>query len=253
MILWPDFWYPSESPAFFDIAELPIPEIHSRPATESGELLYSKPKHTNSLLLAMYYNFYGPDFYYPLQSQGAPGEGDKETFLWSAVAFDEPSYSVQESVKAIGYMTTEGNWRGSAMVQLDFIQDFDRQTLAKNTGEHNSHQIVRPLFLHANFPKIDPGEIFLSMSFGADGPTKDTDGTMRRIWHKDKEEAVAFFGFDLEHRLWNVVKDIACQFEGNSKFGTVSRIFASRRPTTGSRCSTTRPSIACGEDGQCNC
>jgi Mannosyltransferase putative len=51
--------------------------VHVRSSTESGEIMYSKPKHELSLLLATYYNYYGPDFYYPLQSQGAPGEGDR--------------------------------------------------------------------------------------------------------------------------------------------------------------------------------
>lgn len=214
MIPWSDFWYPSESLAFFDIAEIPMPQINERPATESGQMFYSKSKHTDSLLLAMYYNFYGPDYYYPLQSQGAPGEGDKETFLWSAVALSNAFYSVHTRVKAMGYHTTDGNWRGSAMVQFDTVEDRYRQHQVKTLGEENANQTVRPLFAHVNFPKIDPGQVFLDMSFGATGPTRDGDGTRRRIWHKNEKAAVAFFGFDLERRLWSVVKEVACEYEG---------------------------------------
>lgn len=214
MIVWPDFWYRSESLLFFDIAQISPPSLGSSPATESGELFYSKPQHTNSLLLALYYNFYGPEFYYPLQSQGGPGEGDKETFFWSAMVFNESFYSVHEHVHALGYTTTDSQWRGSAMVQFDPLQDLRRQRQIDAMGEQHAEQGVRPLFVHANYPKIDPGEIFQDESFGVAGPTKDADGKMRRIWHSNREETVAFFGFDVERRLWNVVRSIACDHEG---------------------------------------
>lgn len=203
LVIWPDFWYASESKSFFEVAQTAMPAINKRPASESGELLYSKRRHTNSLLLAMYYNFYGPDFYYPLQSQGAPGEGDKETFLWSAVVLDEPFYSVHERVQALGYHASDGSWIGSAMVQYDCVEDALRR-----------EDPVKPLFVHVNMPKIDPGQVFLNRSFGVAGPTKDPNGTMRRIWHKTENETIAFFGFDVERRLWGVVKDIACEYEG---------------------------------------
>lgn len=74
MIVWPDFWYASESPYYFDIAKIPsIPPLKERAAVESGEIAYSKSKHHLSIMLAAYYNFYGPQYYYPLLSQGAPG------------------------------------------------------------------------------------------------------------------------------------------------------------------------------------
>ncbi|KEF61207.1 uncharacterized protein A1O9_02772 [Exophiala aquamarina CBS 119918] len=209
MIRWPDFWFPSESPRFFEIAGIPEPAPWENTATESGELFYSKKKHTNSLLLAIYYNFYGPDFYYPLQSQGAPGEGDKETFLWSAVAFNETLYSVRKPVKALGYGTTAGIWRGSAMSQFD--PTADQKSHGADSGQNDQ---VRPLFVHANFPKLDPSSIFDDVSFGATGPTKDDDGKLRRIWFDDEKEATEFFGFDLERRMWEVLRDLACEYEG---------------------------------------
>ena len=214
MIRWPDFWFPSESPLFFEVASLPVPTLWAKSATESGELYYSKKRHTNSLLLALYYNFYGPDFYYPLQSQGAPGEGDKETFLWSAVVFNEPFYTVKKRVQAVGYNTKAGEWRGSAMVQSDPLEDVKVQSSTELNPEEKREARVRPLFLHANFPKFNPATIFETMSFGAAGPTQDSDGTWRRVWFDDLETSVKFFGFDLERRLWAVIRDIACQYEG---------------------------------------
>ncbi|ETN39741.1 uncharacterized protein HMPREF1541_05967 [Cyphellophora europaea CBS 101466] len=215
MVLWPDFWFASESPAFFDIAGLEMPPLARMPATESGELMYSKSKHTQSLLLALYYNFYGPDFYYPLQAQGAPGEGDKETFLWAALAFNESFHKVQQKIRALGYITTSKEWRGSAMVQYDPRTDLPRAAASSDgRGDDEGRTMARPLFVHANFPKLNPGSIFQDVSFGVTGPTRDADGTMRRIWHTSADEAVAFCGYDAERRLWSVVREIACRYEG---------------------------------------
>jgi alpha 1,2-mannosyltransferase len=214
MVLWPDFWFPSESPFFFEATEISAPPIYTRASTESGEILYSKSKHDLSMILATYYNYYGPEFYYPMQSQGAPGEGDKETFLWSAVALSEPFYTVKTRVDALGYLTTAGDWRGSAMLQFDPTQDL--QTVQRHLyGQSAILSSPRPFFLHANFPKLNPATIFLDLSFGAAGPTRDADGTIRRIWYENSTTATALFGFDLERRLWEEIRDIACEYEGN--------------------------------------
>jgi alpha 1,2-mannosyltransferase len=210
MVLWPDFWFPSESPLFFKAAEISAPPIYTQASTESGEILYSKSKHNLSIMLATYYNYYGPEFYYPMQSQGAPGEGDKETFLWSAVALSEPFYKVKTGVVALGYWTTTHEWRGSAMLQFDPTQDMQ---IVEGHGEFANFDRPRPFFVHANFPKFSPATIFLNESFGASGPTRDADGTIRRIWHEDSTVATALFGFDLERRLWREIRDIACEYE----------------------------------------
>ncbi len=124
LIVWPDFWYPSESPYYFEIAKIEtIPHLNERASVESGEVMYSKAKHHTSLMLAAYYNYYGPRYYYPLLSQGAPGEGDKETFAWAATALKKPYYAVHERVKALGRHDTNGLYLGSAMAQHDPIAD----------------------------------------------------------------------------------------------------------------------------------
>jgi alpha 1,2-mannosyltransferase len=118
LVLWPDFWYPSKSPAYFTVSAQPVPSLEERQSTESGEILYSKAKHELSLSLATYYNIYGPTHYYPLQSQGAPGEGDKETYGWAA-------YHVKQPVRALGLFNHEsGSFEGSAMVQYDPRDDY---------------------------------------------------------------------------------------------------------------------------------
>lgn len=210
LVLWPDFWYPSESPSFFSIAAVPMPALRARAAIESGEMLFDKSRHESSLLLAAYYNFYGPEFYYPLQSQGAPGEGDKETFFWSAAALNASIATVHHPVSALGYRTRDGGWRGSAMAQFDPVAEVESASTSR---------AQRPLFLHANFPKLDPGSIFDDSSFGATGPTRDSDSTQRRIWFDSATDALAFFGteFDVEERVWTVELDLACTYEGKIK------------------------------------
>lgn len=96
LLLWPDFWASSTSPLFYDLASLPMPPLTMQASVESGQLLVSKRRMRRELLMTAYYNMYGPEWYYPLLSQGAPGQGDKETFFAGA-----------EAVRA------DKEWRGS--------------------------------------------------------------------------------------------------------------------------------------------
>ena len=209
MVLWPDFWAMSESPYFFDIARIDAPSITERASTESGQIMYSKAKHSLSIMLAAYYNYYGPDFYYPLQSQGAPGEGDKDTFPWAAAALNQSFYHVRTKVKALGYMTRDGQWRGSAMAQHDPVDEY--RFTSKDGSVMEDANGPRPFFIHANFPKFDPSTIFQLAAMGGNGPTRDSDGTMRRVWTSDEQDATLRFGFDVERRLFDEIKTIACQ------------------------------------------
>jgi len=236
LVLWPDFWFPSESPFFFEISGIKEPLVHVRPSTEAGEILYSKPKHELSLLLATYYNYYGPAFYYPLQSQGEYGEGDKETFYWAAIALKEPVYSVSTMVNALGSVTIlgvpqpEGDVRGSAMAQHDPIMDLAMRDRHRNKddGDTNEQAVPgkaatsapnlrtrpRPYFVHANFPRLNPATIFQEEARGGGSPTRDVNGTHVRIWQQTEAAAIEEFGYDLERRLWNEIRLTACEYEG---------------------------------------
>ena len=236
LIVWPDFWYPSESPYYFEIAKIEtIPRLTERASVESGEIMYSKSKHDMSLMLAAYYNYYGPTYYYPLLSQGAPGEGDKETFAWAATALKKPYYAVHERVMALGRHDTNGEYLGSAMAQHDPIADYARSKASRGShdpskdaenGKDNHFDIqvtdVKPFFVHANFPKFDPSTIFghEMTNFANEiigGPTQDSNGTSVRCW-MDPARAVELFGFDAERRFWEEIKATACNYE--HQFGT---------------------------------
>ncbi|MCJ1314529.1 hypothetical protein MMC25_008211 [Agyrium rufum] len=215
MVLWPDFWASSASQLFYKIASLPVPPMSARQSSETGEVLFNKATHARTLLLATYYNYYGPSYYYILLSQGAPGEGDKETFAAAADAMQERYYHVSEKILAIGREKPEGGIAGSAMVQHDPIQDY-------NLTSHNLFRVKdrsiqpapRPFFVHANFPKFNPITIFHE-----NGPTWDGahGGHTSRAW-TSPTETLDSFGFDVEMRYWEEIRGVACDLEG--KFDT---------------------------------
>lgn len=246
MVLWPDFWYRSTCPNFYRIAGVKVsdtkltnvylekhlgyfemndritPEqaindfsFHERlgaipdPSTESGQLIISKRSHLKALLLAFYYNSFGPDFYYPLFSQGAPGEGDKETFLAGAVVLNQPFYQVGSFVKAIGDFKNN-EFYGHGMGHADPVADYERslafKQIAKNykdpeMSEKVSHLANAPLmFLHANFPKLDPWELKMS------GTTVDGNGRYRLYGSALKENT----GRDVELEIWTIIEELLC-------------------------------------------
>lgn len=180
LIVWPDFWKRATSPRFYDIANINIDktkflprynEIKSDyedvdysqyketeipfhqyqgtipdPTSESGQLMISKKTHLKVLLLSLYYNLYGPNYYYQLFSQGSDGEGDKETFLAACVALKSNFYQVKSFLKALGYFDSNIKFIGTGMGQFNPITDY----------ESKGHDL---LFIHANFPKLNPWQL----------------------------------------------------------------------------------------------
>jgi alpha 1,2-mannosyltransferase len=79
LVTWPDYFALTVSPHYYHIASIPPEPVSTRFSTESGQLLLRKSLHRESLLMMLYYNYFGPDYYYPLLCQGSHGAGDKET------------------------------------------------------------------------------------------------------------------------------------------------------------------------------
>ncbi|KAJ5674763.1 Alpha-mannosyltransferase [Penicillium maclennaniae] len=178
LVTWPDFWASSVSPIFYEIVGAPAPPMNLRQSTESGELFVSKKSHLRTLLLATYYNYWGPTHYYPLLSQGAAGEGDKETFIAAAIAMNERFYQVSESICALGHRK-EGGLAGSAMAQFNPIEDFanTRKGLWRIRGDEAPAPGV--FFIHANFPKFNPATVFDQHEVN---PAFNDDGSYTRAW-----------------------------------------------------------------------
>lgn len=179
LFLWPDHWARTTNPKFHEIANLPVLEnklTYSQydrkqaekkgeelkplleytfadsnfhdfenalpdPSSEAGVLIVNKTSHLRTLLLALYYNLLGPDYYYPLMTQGGAGEGDKETFIAAAVVMNEPYLQTAKSFAWVGYHSQD-----------------EKKFVSKALG-HYDPLVLDPkadnkiIFLHCSYPK----------------------------------------------------------------------------------------------------
>ncbi|OJJ43762.1 hypothetical protein ASPZODRAFT_135783 [Penicilliopsis zonata CBS 506.65] len=208
MVTWPDFWASSTSPIYYEISSQEVPPMELRQSTESGEVMISKKTHLRTLLLCTYYNFWGPTHYYPLFSQGAAGEGDKETFTTAATAVGEPFYQVSEPICAIGH-GTKGGLAGSAMVQFDPADDYTLTQKGEWRIRGSSAPSPRAFFVHANFPKFNPATVFTKQSVN---PAFNDDGSYTRAW-TIPDEVINAFGSDVEKHFWEEIMWTGCELE----------------------------------------
>lgn len=249
LVVWPDFWRRSTSPKFYEIANITVheddhirfsynddrdtPEINSQEdidskisyhdlngtipeaSSETGQLLINKKVHAKTLFLSLYYNFYGPGYYYPLLSQGQAGEGDKETILPAAHQFNLPYYQVKEFIREFGELNDDksGISQIFAMGQydpiLDHLQSNDPTTFAaKKISSNNylSHKFKNSelMFIHCNQPKLYPWKI--------DGKgfrqLHTSDGERRRLYSKYLVKEV---DYDVELKIWETMQWILCK------------------------------------------
>lgn len=208
LVTWPDFWASSVSPAYFALSQQPEPPMSARQSSETGVFMVSKKTHLVTLLLASYYNYYGPSHYFRLLSQGGPGEGDKETFLQAASAVGEPFYAVSERVSAIGHALPD-KLSGSAMAQSDPVQDYILTSQDKwRVQDPEVAKAPRVFFIHAHFPKFNPGENVFGMKWET-APTLRPDGTDGRAWTAP-EDSIRRFGYDAEKAYWEEIKWVSC-------------------------------------------
>lgn len=207
LITWPDYWIATEDPVFYQIAGLDAfpPNVPAR-SSESGQILISKDKHLTSLLLASYYNVFGPDYFYPILSQGALGEGDKETFMAGAIVLKNPHYAVRRKVGTIGYFDEAGEFKGGAMVQHHPGDEYAARKQANDKDNNTADaepKAIRPFFLHANYPKMNLGHLVDEPRLKAHG------GDHRRLWGP-KESTIKQFGMDVERVVWNEMVEPGC-------------------------------------------
>ncbi|KAF5591775.1 MNN2-type II membrane [Fusarium pseudoanthophilum] len=220
LVTWPDFWLPTISPLFYKIAGAKAPNVtlDSR-SSESGVMLYNKARHADSLLLAAYYNFYGPQFYYQLHSQGAWGSGDKETFMQSALVLGNPYWQVTKPASMI--TANEINW-GSGIWQADPEQDWKLQTqkgrnqttVSTRKGKlriaEDEAKITSTMFAHLNRVKFDtrhPSQVLEGLV------PEHPDGTLSRLFGDDVDKVKNVAGYDLEKAIWEEAIKANCDRE----------------------------------------
>lgn len=251
MVLWPDLWRRSTSPHFYDIAGITVHENKKEresyfigderrspniilyhdsfgalpeASSETGQTMINKRVHFRTLVLTMYYNFFGPNYYYPLLSQGAAGEGDKETLIAAAHGLKLPYYQVQEFDREFGPMKGNSKHELFGMGQYDPIVDYFQQQESEvflNRGplnlaltdsddtksNYNYHLYTssRLLFLHANWPKLYLREFFLDNAFGRG--VKVGDDRRRLYGHELKE---FLNGYDFELVIMKAIEYLYC-------------------------------------------
>lgn len=237
MIAWPDIWQTSVSPAYYLIAQRKPTPVSARASTESGQLLVSKTKHWKTLLLAAYYNYYGPKYYYPLLCQGGAGCGDKETFLPAAEAVGLSFYAVEAPPKPVGHYKHEkhperGIYR-FALIQGDPSEDY---TITKGAGTAKTslrtaneseaalqaggplkrdgegvspYDAVRPFFLHMMTPKWDAYHVFDHV--GRYDLTLDYKNQQAAAYQDPPEVSARIKG--VERMVWEETKWVACHLE----------------------------------------
>ncbi|KAG2733465.1 hypothetical protein G9P44_002990 [Scheffersomyces stipitis] len=184
LILWPDAWARTTNPVFYEIAGIKVKENKLRystydkkqaekegkplkplsefsfkdswfhdfegalpdPTSETGMLLINRTSHLKTLLLALYYNVYGPFYYYPLLTQGSAGEGDKETFIAAATAMQQTYFQTLKQFKWTGYVSQNDNkFTSKALAHYDPIQSQD-----------TSKDDIDIVFMHLSYPKYYP-------------------------------------------------------------------------------------------------
>ena len=182
LMLWPDAWARTTSPKYYEIAGIDVPEVKVRYSeselkalaldepvlpleegtfansnfhdfrntipdftVEAGMMLINKSSHVRTMQLALYYNVLGPDFYYPLLTQGSAGEGDKETFNAAATVLGESYYVCPKKFNFKGYFHVEN----SAYVSKS-LAVHDPIHYEANPNEEKF------LFLHCSYPKLLP-------------------------------------------------------------------------------------------------
>lgn len=257
-VVWRDIWGKTTSPHYYDLARfetgevtgrqglandgdfikyLKMPAFHDREGipngqtAETGQMIISKLRHIRSLLLALYYNYYGPDCYYNLFYQGAAGEGDKDTFVPALHVMEEPYTMVENGPELLGYNVGGRDGKGE-FVDSSFVhyaptsskyhmiewrkwlksKNLDTRLSASQDNKYTRSlykdflqqlkpETLQPLFLHVHKPKINPLTNY-----------KNEMGMFsRRILGKPLEyKTVLKSDFDWELKLQSISAYLAC-------------------------------------------
>lgn len=174
------------------------------PSTESGQVYVRKSMHIRSLMLAMYYNLYGPDVYFPLLMQNGQGEGDKDTYVAAAIICNESYFQTNRSPTTVGQHKEDGSYKGYAMGQPDAITDYARNEQGDLNVEEKFTQ------LHAN--SIKSNIKYLLMGTSEDGRGAPPLRQHRFFGDMDNVRREMRTDEDLELRLFGVMRDVACDW-----------------------------------------
>ncbi|KAK8914862.1 hypothetical protein H634G_02077 [Metarhizium anisopliae BRIP 53293] len=207
VILWPDYWKHTGSPLLPYLIGINSTRqsdiLASETSVESGQLVWNKKTHWKSLLLAAYYNYFGPDFWYTVFNNGWQGWGDKDTFPAALKAAQQDYYQVSHEIVTL---FVQGTSDGIGMLQPD----------PTNNAKH------MPLFLHTNMIKWGARELLCTENCdkikGQGGHPFHMIDERSQIY-KHLREGMRIFAvgqlfqgnIDPEPDMWRVVEHNACR------------------------------------------
>ena len=152
--------------------------------------------------MATYYNYYGPQHYYTLISQGWAGWGDKDTFPVALQALHEEFYLVPHKLKT---MFVDGTAHGIGMLQAD---------PTNQTG-------YEPMFLHSNVikwgirdflcVKCSPGTEEKAKVTAVEDKGSSINSHLREHRRIFKTEDTRELGIDPEPLMWKSMEHTACR------------------------------------------
>lgn len=221
-VLWPDFWFRTTSPHFYDIAGIKlggrvrgdlsvtnpdeIPQADLKGAlpdksTESGQIMFNKKNHFKALLLATYYNLHSRIFY-PIFTQGVSGEGDKETFIAALVVLGDKFYQMKADTRPAGYFDEKREFHGTGMLQALPNDDYRYYELKSTKAK------PRIQFMHLNYPKVNARDLMYSETFG---DQFNKDGSRARLYGKPSGNYWVFDYKDIEYEIWKEHEWMVCE------------------------------------------
>jgi alpha 1,2-mannosyltransferase len=231
LVTWPSFSTSSISRHYYHIAGIVEP-VANQVSTASGLLMLNKNIHRQSLLMMIYYAYFGPSHYFSLLSQPS---SDSEIYILAALSTHLPHYQVLTSPLALG-RRWNGTFRATGSAHADSGIDFEYGAPAPShihpSSDWQKEDIAhpdplrekqlnitrhaprrpKPVFLHLDILQMNPATLLLDKK----DVMFDTDGTPQRMWGS-KDDTERMLGYDVERRMWTVVAEEACRLDQGSE------------------------------------
>lgn len=207
-----DYWPRTTSPHFYNITNLKLgPDDYgsgkklrqidrenaiSGMSSESGQFYVKKSTHFRSLVLSLYYSVKG-EIWWPLLSQGAPGEGDKEVWPAAAQVLGESWYQTHTKPLEAGY-NEKGEVHGFCMVQPDFVRDHEIHFHARD------HLPIKFMAAHFNMLKLNVQRTL--------GENDEAIPQARFLGSLSTFQQATNLTGDIELEIWKASRDSACDW-----------------------------------------
>ena len=222
-LLWPDYWGNTESSWTKYIVGLLSERSKTLPqgmSAESGQLYWNKERHWKSLLLATYYNYHGPNFYYSLLNSGWAGWGDKDTFPTALKALKEDYYMSPHGVLTI-FLTETAT--GIGLIRADPRNDKENLPMLLHANwikwsTRDMNCVACPpiwpkikTYDKNNPPAIPPYKSFLEDTHSGADHVRRLSAALRQSQRVINPDIFQTSGLDPELMLWKAMEYTACR------------------------------------------